>query len=39
MDINMPFMDGNNATVKIREYCQENQIPQPYIVAITGHGE
>mmetsp|Transcript_13752 Transcript_13752/g.23449 ORF Transcript_13752/g.23449 Transcript_13752/m.23449 type:complete len:106 (+) Transcript_13752:934-1251(+) len=39
MDCNMPFLDGYQATQQIREYCSVNDLPQPFIVAVTGHGE
>jgi len=39
MDCNMPFMDGYQATKRIREIYAERQVRQPYIAAITGHGE
>mmetsp|Transcript_13760 Transcript_13760/g.23465 ORF Transcript_13760/g.23465 Transcript_13760/m.23465 type:complete len:139 (-) Transcript_13760:46-462(-) len=39
MDCNMPFMDGYQATRRIRQLYQERGLPQPYIAAITGHGE
>ena len=39
MDCNMPFCDGYQATQRIREICTEKQLPQPQIVAVTGHGE
>mmetsp|Transcript_13761 Transcript_13761/g.23469 ORF Transcript_13761/g.23469 Transcript_13761/m.23469 type:complete len:95 (+) Transcript_13761:1102-1386(+) len=35
----MPFMDGYQATVKIRELYEQRGWRQPYIVAVTGHGE
>ena len=39
MDCNMPFMDGYQSTIKIRQYLYEMNIPQPIIVAVTGHSE
>ena len=39
MDCNMPFMDGYEATSAIRNYCRDEGIPQPRIVAVTGHIE
>ena len=42
MDCNMPFMDGYQATTKIRALYQNMDIPrelQPKIIAITGHVE
>ena len=39
MDCNMPFMDGYEATFKIREYLYNQNLPQPIISAITGHTE
>lgn len=39
MDCNMPIMDGNEATSRIRLYLQELNITQPMIVAVTGHSE
>ena len=42
MDCNMPFMDGYEATSRIRKMFQSVNIPrdeQPKIVAITGHVE
>ena len=39
MDLNMPFMDGNQATQEIRDYLNSTDQQQPYIVAITGHSE
>jgi len=34
-DCSMPIMDGYEATTKIREYCEQNMMKQPYIVACT----
>ena len=42
MDCNMPFMDGYEATNKIRKLYKQMSIPvenQPKIIAITGHIE
>ena len=39
MDCNMPFMDGYEATSKIREYLYMKNLKQPIISAITGHTE
>ena len=39
MDCNMPFMDGYEATSKIREYLFAYNLPQPIITAVTGHTE
>ncbi|KAF2502985.1 hypothetical protein BU16DRAFT_521613 [Lophium mytilinum] len=38
MDINMPIMDGFEATRNIREYERANQLPRSQIVALTGMG-
>ena len=38
-DYSMPVMDGFEAAVKIRKFCDESQVAQPYIVAVTGHTE
>ena len=35
----MPGMNGYDAAIQIREFCDEKNIEQPYIVAITGHTE
>ena len=37
--MNMPVMDGNTASLKIREYLYSLGLLQPMIVAITGHIE
>ena len=39
MDCNMPFMDGYEATGKIRQYLFNIGVLQPIIVAVTGHTE
>ena len=39
MDCNMPFMDGYIATNKIRHIIDKYGLPQPIIVAVTGHTE
>jgi len=39
MDCNMPFLDGYEATILIREFLYSQGIKQPIIVAITGHSE
>ena len=39
MDCDMPVMDGYTATKEIREYCSQNKLEQPYIIACTGHSE
>ena len=35
----MPIMDGYEATSKIREVFYSYGIPQPLIIAVTGHSE
>ena len=35
----MPFMDGYEATTKIRQLLFEKKVEQPLIVAVTGHTE
>ena len=39
MDCSMPIMDGFEATDNIRNYCSQRNVPQPMIVACTGHTE
>ena len=39
MDCSMPIMDGYEASHKIRQYLDDNQMDQPMIVACTGHTE
>ena len=38
-DYSMPGLNGYEAAIQIREHCDDNNIEQPYIVAITGHTE
>ena len=38
-DMNMPVMDGNTASLQIREYLLSKGLDQPIIIAITGHIE
>lgn len=38
-DFQMPIMDGNEATLKIREFLYQKNILQPIITGITGHAE
>ena len=35
----MPFMDGYEATQKIREFLHQSKLKQPIITAVTGHTE
>ena len=35
----MPVMDGYESTQKIREFYRIKQVPQPLILACTGHIE
>ena len=37
MDCNMPIMDGYEATKQIREFLHSKGLPQPVIIAVTGH--
>ena len=39
MDCNMPFMDGYEASTRIREYLHDKKVHQPIITAVTGHTE
>ena len=39
MDCNMPFMDGYEATGKIRQMFYDLSLSQPIITALTGHTE
>ena len=39
MDVNMPFMDGLEATSKIRSFLTQMNIDQPFIVACTGNSD
>jgi CheY-like chemotaxis protein len=35
----MPILDGYEATNQIRNYLDSKGLPQPVIIAITGHTE
>lgn len=39
MDCNMPFIDGYEGTDRIREFLSLCNLPQPVVVAVTGHAE
>ena len=39
MDCNMPIMDGYESSKKIREFLHSHGLPQPIILAVTGHTE
>ena len=39
MDCSMPIMDGYESADKIRTFLQTNKLPQPMIIACTGHTE
>ena len=39
MDCNMPFMDGYEATIRIRKLIHQMGLSQPVISAVTGHTE
>ena len=38
-DISMPVMDGYEVSEAIREFYRINHVPQPMIIACTGHVE
>ena len=38
-DISMPVMDGYEEAQEIRNFYREKRVPQPMIVACTGHVE
>ena len=35
----MPFVDGYEATINIRNYLYQLELDQPIITAVTGHTE
>ena len=37
MDCNMPLMDGFEATDMIRNFISGTELPQPIVIASTGH--
>ena len=37
MDLNMPLLDGYDATKQIRDYLHSKGLIQPVIIAVTGH--
>jgi len=37
MDLSMPVMDGYEASERIRDFLKRKNLPQPMIVALTGH--
>lgn len=39
MDFSMPIMDGNEASMKIREFLYFKKVSQPIITGLTGHIE
>lgn len=39
MDCNMPVMDGYESCQKIRAFLSSKDLPQPIILAVTGHTE
>ena len=39
MDCSMPVMDGYDASDLIRNFLDQRNMPQPMIVATTGHTE
>ena len=39
MDCSMPVMDGFEASDKIKNFFRLKKLPQPMIVAVTGHAE
>ena len=39
MDINMPIMDGFQASIEIAELCQNQRFLKPLIVALTGEND
>ena len=38
-DLQMPQIDGYEASSQIRDFCEANNVPQARIIACTGHTE
>jgi CheY-like chemotaxis protein len=39
MDISMPILDGFKSSILIRQLYRKHDVPEPIIVACTGHTE
>ena len=38
-DLSMPVLDGYQTATQIRDYYSDHNLPQPVIIACTGHTE